>query len=193
MGVATVSEDTDEELMLRYGAGDLAAFERVYRRHRAPLYRYFLRQLGGHAACEDLFQEVWRNIIQAAARYRPSAKFSTYLYTVAHNCLVDHLRREGRRGATTEADALQAPDRDSPEQAAQAAQLAARLGSAIGALPREQRDAFLLRAEGGLSLAQIAQVTGVKQETAKSRLRYAFARLRQEMPRDLLTAKEHDI
>lgn len=187
-----MSEDTDEELMLRYGAGDREAFEQVYRRHRGPLYRYFLRHLGGHAACEDLFQEVWRNIIQAAARYRPSAKFSTYLYTVAHNCLVDHLRRESRRGSSTEADSLQAPGRDGPEQATQAAQLAARLGRAIDGLPREQRDAFLLRAEGGLSLAQIAQVTGVKQETAKSRLRYAFARLRQEIPRDLLTAEEHD-
>jgi len=191
IGVPEVAPDSDEQLMLRYAGGDIPAFERLYQRHRGPLFRYLLRQLGNSPVCEDLFQDVWGRVIQAGHRYRPSAKFSTYLYTVAHNCLVDHIRRESRRGQRADPDFLPAPALDDPARRLEADQSASALTAAIQALPADQRDAFLLRAEGGLSLAQIAQVTGVKPETAKSRLRYAFERLRQAIPADAVPAEEH--
>jgi RNA polymerase sigma-70 factor (ECF subfamily) len=188
-----VAPDSDEQLMLQYAGGHIAAFEQLYHRHRGPLFRYLLRQLRNPSVCEDLFQEVWSRVIQASHRYRPSAKFSTYLYTVAHNCLVDHIRRESRRGTSTDTDLLPAPELDDPARRMEADQAASALAVAITKLPADQRDAFLLRAEGGLSLAQIAQVTGVKPETAKSRLRYAFARLREAIPAEAVSAEEHAV
>ena len=86
----------DSALMLRYGDGDLDAFEQLYSRHKDPVYRYLLR-LSGHAeTAEDVFQEVWGKIIKARSSYRPTAKFTTFLYRVAHNCFIDHVRRNKR-------------------------------------------------------------------------------------------------
>ena len=118
----------DSALMLRYKDGDVAAFEILYRRHNDSLYRYLLRLSLNRDTAEDVFQEVWGKIIKARHRYRPTAKFTTFLYRVAQ--------------------------------------------------PDEQRDAFLLHEEAGLSIDTIAQVTGVNRETVKSRLRYATKKLK---------------
>lgn len=178
-----VPEPDDASLMLRYAAGEAAAFEVLYRRHRAPLYRYFLRQLRNPEESAELFQEVWARIIRARQSYRPAARFTTYMYQVAHNALVDHLRRQGRR---LEDPAADPPEPDlvadelhaGPEAAVLGAQRVARLRLALAALPAVQREAFLLREEGGLALSEIAQVTGAELETVKSRLRYAIRKLR---------------
>jgi RNA polymerase sigma-70 factor (ECF subfamily) len=86
---------SDEQLMLAYAGGDAAAFEALYARHKGPLFRFVLRSVKGQAQAEELFQEVWMRAIEARARYRPEAKFSTWLYTIAHNRLVDHWRAKG--------------------------------------------------------------------------------------------------
>src|SRR5690349_7212789 len=86
--------ETDETLMTLYRAGDALAFETLYARHKAPLYRYFLRQCGVAATAEELYQDVWMNLIRARERYEPRAKFTTYLYRLAHNRLVDYYRRQ---------------------------------------------------------------------------------------------------
>lgn len=170
----------DSALMLRYGSdGDVAAFETLYRRHKDALYRYLLRLANNRDTAADLFQEVWARIIKARRRYRASAKFSTYLYRVAHNTFIDHLRRNKRYGSGPGDD----PDRrpgtgESPDELTERALARERLLEALESLPFEQRDAFLLHEEGGLGLDDIAAVTGVPRETAKSRLRYAVAKLR---------------
>ncbi|MEO8444991.1 MAG: sigma-70 family RNA polymerase sigma factor, partial [Gammaproteobacteria bacterium] len=82
--------------MIRYATGDVAAFELLYGRHKGPLYRYFLRQCGDPEAAAELFQEVWVRIINARARYEPKARFTTYMYQIGHNCLVDYYRKAGR-------------------------------------------------------------------------------------------------
>ncbi len=171
--------------MSRYRDGDLAAFEALYERHKGPLYRYLLRHCGSPETAADLFQEVWSRIIQARQRYRAVAKFTTYLYHVAHNCFIDHCRRQGRRPRIDpEAAAAEFEDRSimRPETAAQVAESGAALRAALGRLPDEQREVFLLHAESGLTLEEIGRVTGVGKETAKSRLRYAVAKLRQALP-----------
>jgi len=174
-------EPDDRDLMLRYRNGDGAAFQQLYERHKGPLYRYFLRQTPDQQTAADLFQEAWTKIIAARRRYEPSARFNTYMYQVAHNCLVDHWRKLGR---TPAADAAL---RDDPEQtrgtanteaAVEQAQRTERFGPALESLPEAQRSAFLLHEEGGLTLAEIAFVTGAPEETVKSRLRYALKRLR---------------
>jgi RNA polymerase sigma-70 factor (ECF subfamily) len=177
-------EPDDQALMLRYRAGDTVAFERLYERHKGPLFRYCLRQCGDRELAGDLFQEVWTRIINARRRYEPSARFSTYMYQIAHNCFVDQLRRQSRRPLASDAfdpQALPAARADGAEQGAMNQQTADALLAAVAALPAEQREVFLLREEAGLSLAEIATVTGVAQETAKSRLRYALSKLRETL------------
>ncbi|MEJ2602113.1 MAG: RNA polymerase sigma factor [Gammaproteobacteria bacterium] len=175
-----VPGDPDVRLMLRYRDGDVAAFDALYARHKDGLYRYLLGLTLDRDTAEDLFQEAWSKVIAARRRYRPSARFSTYLYRVAHHCFVDHYRRRRTRGREEDAGVagLIAPE-GNPAAETERAQARAHLQRLLGELPAEQRDAFLLREEGGLGLAEIAEVTGVGAETAKSRLRYAYRKLRE--------------
>jgi RNA polymerase sigma-70 factor (ECF subfamily) len=180
--------EEDGELMLRYARGDLRAFERLYRRYRRPLYRYLSRHTRNTDAANDLFQEVWSKLIASRDRYEPRAQFRTFLYRIAHNSFIDYCRRNAVRNETRGdaededlAGQLAAPDEDRPDIRVQTLQTMMRYRAAVAALPAEQRDVFLLYEETGLSLEDIAQVTGVGMETAKSRLRYAVAKLRRAL------------
>jgi RNA polymerase sigma-70 factor (ECF subfamily) len=169
----------DSALMLRYRDGDVAAFETLYRRHKDALFRYLLRHCRHRASAEDVFQEVWGKIIKARDTYRPTAKFTTFLYHVAHNCFIDHIRRNKKHGDTADIEPDSQPDRgDCPEMLVEKSLARRRLDNALQSLPDEQRDVFLLYEEAGLSLDEIAAVTDCKRETAKSRLRYAVGKLR---------------
>ncbi|MCP5089428.1 MAG: RNA polymerase sigma factor [Gammaproteobacteria bacterium] len=169
----------DSALMLRYQDGDIAAFETLYRRHNDPLFRYLLRLCRHRDTAEDIFQEVWGKIVKARASYRPTAKFNTFLYRVARNCFIDHLRRNKRHANIAELDAeLYAHPGELPETLTERSLAKERLSAALLDLPDEQRDAFLLHEEAGLSIDQIALVTDSHRETAKSRLRYANQKLR---------------
>lgn len=172
----------DSALMLRYRDGDAAAFEALYLRHKDSLYRYLLRLAMNPHTAEDVFQEAWGKIIKARANYRPTAKFTTYLFRVAHNCFIDHVRRSKRHVGHSDAiPELEADPANEPERQTEQLLARQRLEAALKTLPNEQRDAFLLYEEGGLSLDDIALVTGVNRETAKSRLRYANEKLRASM------------
>lgn len=179
-GAVSAEGPSDEELMLRYCDGDAGAFETLYRRHRGALYRYFLRQCGEPAVAEELFQDVWLRVIGARRRYRVTARFTTWLYTLAHHRLVDHHRARGRSPLEADGEALASVPDPAPdlERTLDERRLATRLLELVAALPREQREAWLLREEAGLGLAAIAEATGVGRETVKSRLRYATGRLR---------------
>ena len=170
-------EAADEELMLAYRAGDVAAFDTLYRRHRARLYRLVLRSVKSRSLGEELFQEIWMRVIEARSRYVPQAKFTTWLYTIAHNHLVDHWRKRGLTLVALEDDDPQGTAPDPADQAA-ARESLVRFAVALEALPPLQREAFLLHEEGGLSVAEIAAATGTHEEAAKSRLRYAMAKLK---------------
>jgi RNA polymerase sigma-70 factor, ECF subfamily len=181
---------TDEALMSAYGRGDAQAFESLYARHRGGTYRYFLRHLAGNVAvAEELHQDLWLRVIGARERYAAQAKFATWLYTLARHRLVDHWRaRHGVSLESLEDDAVaaQAEGRamsvddvdDGPLRATIDAETARRLVTALADVPPLQRDAFLLHVEGGLPLDEIARLTATSGETVKSRLRYAYRRLR---------------
>jgi RNA polymerase sigma-70 factor (ECF subfamily) len=169
----------DSALMLRYRDGDVAAFEVLYSRHKDAVFRYLLRLCQHRDTAEDVFQDVWGKIVKARDSYRPTAKFSTFLYRVAHNCFIDHIRRNKRHTQIAAVEPDSQPDpADLPEVETERSLARRRLEVALQELPEEQRDVFLLSEEAGLSLDQIASVTDSNRETAKSRLRYAVNKLR---------------
>jgi RNA polymerase sigma-70 factor, ECF subfamily len=182
--VPAVTEDDDAQLMLAYANGDMHAFETLYARHRAALYRYLTRQARDGEVANDLFQEVWSRIIVNRARYEPRAKFRTFLFTLAHNCFIDHCRRGKSRPTGTNvedadaADLLAADEDTRPDRTLERDEATRRYRAALATLPAEQRDVYLLHEESDLSLEEIARVTGVGTETAKSRLRYAVGKLK---------------
>ncbi len=178
---------TDADLIIRYARGEAAAFEILYRRHEMRVWRYLERNVGNRATADELMQEVWFAVARDAPRYQPTARFTTWLFTIAHNRMIDHVRMRGRetsldslgyeappvlRQLTAAADA-------GPFAAAVARDQAGALLKAVGQLPREQRDAFLLHIEGDLPIEEIAAITASSFETAKSRLRYARTKLRE--------------
>jgi RNA polymerase sigma-70 factor (ECF subfamily) len=170
-------EGPDEELMLAYRQGDAGAFETLYRRHRGALFRFILRAVKQRAAAEELFQDAWMRVIEARSRYAPQARFTTWLYTIAHNLLVDHWRRKGLTLVELNEE-LGVASPHNPAKQAEAREALARFLQVLEALPAAQREAFLLHEEAGLSVAEIAKVTGAGEEAAKSRLRYAMAKLK---------------
>jgi len=180
------AELNDTALMLRYQEGDMAAFETLYKRHRGPLFRFLLHRIGNQQFAEDVFQEVWSRVIRSRENYRPNAKFTTYIYHIARNCAVDQYRRTSKQQNVISDgdDGVAEPVANTGNPVAEAANRDMRnaLSTALSELPVEQREAFLLREESGLSLDEIATVTRVGKETVKSRLRYALGKLRQCMP-----------
>ena len=182
-------EAGDEQLMLAYREGDAGAFEQLYKRHKGALFRFVLRSIRDRAVAEELYQEIWMRAIEARARYEVQAKFTTWLYTIAHNRLVDHWRKRGLTLVSLDQEESGASDPPAgasyePQRMLEAKQSAARLARALEALPPAQREAFLLHEEADMSVAEIARTTGVDEEAAKSRLRYALSKLKQAMADD---------
>lgn len=185
------STDTDESLMLRYAGGNLQAFNLLYDRHEMAVWRYVFRSVRVQALADDLLQDVWFAVARQAPHYQPTAKFKTWLFTMAHNRLVDHFRT-AKQHVSLDGDG----DEDGADSIALVQTLAANSGfgplrrleskeqaqallDAIEALPFAQREAFMLQAEAGMDVNDIAKTTGVSFETAKSRLRYARTRLKE--------------
>ncbi len=179
--------------MRAYGHGDARAFETLYARHKGATYRYFLRHAGSDSsAADELHQDLWLRVIGARERYEAQAKFSTWLYTLARHRLVDHWRShhgillasledDEILSQTEESIAASRGTNDDPLHASIDAEARRHLIAALDEVPPLQRDAFLLHIEGGLSLDEIASLTATSGETVKSRLRYAYRRLRERL------------
>ena len=193
MGVPNVDYQSlsNEELMMSYSRGDAFAFDELYLRNKGPLYRYFLRQTSQVPIAEELTHEVWLRVINARQRYLPSAKFTTYLFQIAHNCIVDHYRKYSRL-QQVDCDEqyvgdMPANDSTNPEVQLDRNQAKLVLAALIKQLPAEQREVFVLKEEASLSIDDIASVLDENPETIKSRLRYASKKLKAGL-QDLLTA-----
>lgn len=178
------SEPADEELIASYLRGDMGAFDRLYRRHDRKTFA-FIRQMlhpTDPATVEDLHQEGWLAVAAKAASFVPAkARFSTWLYTVLRNRVLDHLRARPPQG-DDEAD----PDHTAsalagPEQVLAEKRLVQAVESGLMTLSVEQREAFVLFTVVELSLAELADVTQAHPETAKTRLRYAREALRHRL------------
>ena len=191
-------EPTDDLLMAAYAQGDAAAFERLYERHQAALYRFVRRLLGSalSAQTDEVFQDTWLRVVNARDRWAPQgASFRTWLFTLANHRVIDLLRRSGRElaleafdsenGAPWEPDATAWQHWPAPAGAAPHSDELAfwrrageRLLQCLEQLPLPQRSAFLLHHDDGLALAEVAGALEVGFETAKTRVRYAMSKLR---------------
>ncbi len=169
--------------MMNYGAGDADAFDVLYQRHKAPLYRFVLRQSNPQVV-DELFQDIWLKVINARQDYQVKASFKTWLYHLARNRVIDLYRRNSIRpvdNQDTQLETIADVAVAQPEKQLDSETQCDVLLSAITELPREQKEAFLLQQEAGLSVAQIAETCGTSFETAKSRLRYAVDKLRHKL------------
>jgi RNA polymerase sigma-70 factor, ECF subfamily len=178
------NEETDERLMLRFQHGDVRAFEVLVRRHRTPVFSFLARLTGDRARAEDLCQEAFLKAVRASADWEPRARFQTWLYAMARNGAIDEARRQVFRRAAPleEVRGAASPAEDPPpDHVAEGALLRPKLEAALAALPEEQREVFLLREYAGLRFPEIARVTGVSENTVKSRMRYALEALRERL------------
>jgi len=193
MGVPNVDYQSlsNEELMMSYSRGDALAFDELYLRNKASLYRYFLRQTSQVPVAEELMHEVWLRVINARKRYLPNAKFTTYLFQIAHNCIVDHYRKFSRAQQVDCSDQiigdLPANDEANPEMQLDRSQAKSVLMALVKQLPSEQREVFILKEEASLSIEEIAAVVDENPETIKSRLRYATKKLKAGLQETLTT------
>lgn len=182
----------DEVLMLRYKEGDLEAFEILLERYQQPLFTFVLRFCNDYHQAEDLVQEVFLRLIKSAKNYEPKAKFSTYIYTFAHNICVDNFRRGKKRKTTSLSQPIDVEqeltledtvkdERANPEKDYRQKSLEKALQEAVSELPEEQREVFLLREQMNLPFDEIARVVGCLPSTAKSRMRYALQSIRTKL------------
>ena len=172
---------SDEELHIAYLDGDATAFETLYSRYREPLYAFLRRSGLEPSDAEDLYQDIWLGIAKSPNGFR-GGNFRAWLFQVARNRATDRFRRRRLRPiAEPEQVADLVDDDPPPERQVAGTDCIGRLRQALGGLPADQRDAFLLREQAGLGLADIAAVVGTGVETVKSRLRYALRKLRAEL------------
>jgi RNA polymerase sigma-70 factor (ECF subfamily) len=182
---------SDEELMVAFQGGEKPAFEELLKRHQNGVYNFIFRFLGNRELAEEVFQEAFFKVHQAADRYLPNGKFTTWLYTIVRNLCVDTFRRKKIRVAISlderrdEGDASLgdkiAGDNIPADIVSSARQIESALESALAKLNDDQREVFLLREKEGFKFEEIADMTGVSVNTVKSRMRYALEGLRRAL------------
>jgi len=160
--------ESDEVLVGRYVRGDAAAFDQLYKRHELRVWRYLERNVRDQATSDELLQEVWCALARNAASLEDKTRFRTRLFSLAHDRMTVSLESQPAR-ADSATDSQPAPARDPAEALAQA----------VGQLPRDQREAFLLQIEGQLSVGEIAEITESSIDAAQNNLRLAKLQLRE--------------
>lgn len=195
--MASISREevTDEVLMLRFQSGDRPAFNGLVRRHKTPIYNFILRQVHATQVAEDLVQDVFVKIVHNASEFKHEARFTTWAYAIARNVCIDHLRKMALRRHPS-LDQPSQDDGDGPtlgertadkspggsvERVAIGTELGRRITIAVEKLPAEQREVFLLREIANIPFKDIAEITGVPENTVKSRMRYALERLQEAL------------
>jgi RNA polymerase sigma-70 factor (ECF subfamily) len=162
---------TDEQLMLEFQEGKIAAFEELFGRYRNPIYGFFRRRLNNISRAEDMTQETFIVVLRATERYEPRAKFRTYLYAVALKLLWTERRREARESrASGDAE-------DLPSRADSAA--AVWIRDAVGRLDADHREVLMLREYEQLSYEEIASLLEIPVNTVRSRLFRARGELKE--------------
>jgi len=173
-----VDPDRDDAARLR--RGDTAGLTGLMGRHQDRLFRYLLRLLGDEAVAEDAFQQTWLRVAERIGRYDAARPFGPWLFAVARNLALDHLRRR-RPESLEEIDEPAAPRDSDPLDRAAAGQRRAGLAEAVAGLAPLDREVLTLRFEEELALPQLAETLGVPLPTAKARLYRALARLREKL------------
>jgi RNA polymerase sigma-70 factor (ECF subfamily) len=193
--MSALRDESDEALMFQYQRGEVRAFEVLLARHRGPVYNFIYRHTNNQATAEDLLQEAFLRVIKGADSYQRNAKFTTWLYTIARNLCVDASRRAKHRrvlsldqplnreqgeGGPVLGDAV-ADGGAAVDRQVIGKELRSRIEQAVGRLVAEQREVFVMREILSLPFKEIAEITGVPENTVKSRMRYALEKLRDEL------------
>ncbi len=177
MAIETIQRLTDGELIVDAVNGRVDGFEELVRRYQRPIIGYVFRMLGDYESSLDVTQEVFIKVYNSLRKYSPEYKFSTWLYRIAHNAAIDHMRRN-----STTAQSLEAENADgtyqiqieskcpTPEQDHERKEWRTEIDAVVKCLPTAYRDLVLLRHSRDLSYDEIAEVTGLPLGTVKNRL-----------------------
>ncbi len=189
------SDVSDEVLMMQFQGGDRDAFASLVSRHKTPIFNFILRQVRSRTTAEDLTQDVFVRVVKSAATFKHEARFTTWVYSIARNLCIDHLRKMSLRRHPS-LDQASGKDEDGPtlgeriankhpstaaDRSAMSTDIGERIVKAVEALPPEQREVFLLRQTAKVPFKEIAKMTGVPENTVKSRMRYALERLQEAL------------
>jgi RNA polymerase sigma-70 factor (ECF subfamily) len=173
----SVGSLADSDLVTRAIAGREEGFEELVRRYQRPISTYVYRMVGDYDAALDLTQEVFIKVYGSLPRYRSEFKFSTWIYKIAHNAAVDHLRRHSSRvqALVSDFDGEQREmpiesRRPNPEQESERKERRAEIETVIAQLPSAYKELVILRHSQDMSYDEIAEVTGLPLGTVKNRL-----------------------
>lgn len=164
----------DDRHVRAYRKGDIRGFQALYDKYERRVYGYLLRNCGSVDDAAELFQEVWLRVVSRIDQYETRGRFRQWLITCAHNVMVDHHRRARPQSSDT-------PREQAVEERPERLEIGERIEAALATLPFEQRQAFHLRQVFDCSLEDIATIQDCTREAAKSRLRYAYKKLRTEL------------
>jgi len=170
---------SDDQLMLAYRRGDKRAFDALYTKYKNPLHGYLYRHCNSETQTAELFQDVWVRVIASSSRFEGKGRFRSWIFTLAHNCLVDFYRKNEKQQQHTTYE--ESAGGNGPDDEAGDRELRSALDKSLRRLPLDQRQAFCLREEQGFSIKEIAVIQNVSAEAAKSRLRYAYKKLKESM------------
>lgn len=181
------SATTDRELVFTAIDGVDGSFEELVRRYQRPISAYVYRMVGDYESALDLTQEIFIKVYSSLRRYRPEFKFSTWIYKIAHNAAVDHLRRSSTREQSiingSESDTFELPiesGRPSPEQESERKERRIEIEAVVRTLPSNYRELIILRHSQDLTYDEIVEVTGLPLGTVKNRLFRAREMMRQQ-------------
>lgn len=182
-----LSLTSDRELVAIAINGFDGSFEELVRRYQRPISAYVYRMVGNYESALDLTQEIFIKVYNSLRRYRAEFKFSTWIYKIAHNAAVDHLRRSATREqslvATHEGESFDLPIESAhltPEQESERRERSTEIESVVRALPANYRELIILRHSQDLSYEEIVEVTGLPLGTVKNRLFRAREMMRQQ-------------
>jgi RNA polymerase sigma-70 factor, ECF subfamily len=178
---------SDTDLVATAINGQEGSFEELVRRYQRPISAYVYRMVGNYESALDLTQEIFIKVYASLRKYRSEFKFSTWIYKIAHNAAVDHLRRSSTREQSlisgNESDQFELPiesRRLSPEQESERKERRLEIESVVRALPANYRELIILRHSQDLTYEEIVEVTGLPLGTVKNRLFRAREMMRQQ-------------
>lgn len=187
---AAMTELTDKQLVAGALAGSADAYRELVRRYQRPILSLIQRMLGDPWEAEDVAQEVFVKAFRNLGRYEPDRKLSSWLFKIAHNTTIDHMRRQRPAAIPLEAtssdgeetwEVLQAPQDQAPDRRAQRTEVAAAIAASLGRLKPQYREVLLLRFQQGLAYREIADVLGLRIGTVKIHLHRARKLLAAEL------------